>query len=71
MMNEKVELNDLLARADFVSLHVPCLPETRGMVNADFLKRAPEEVVEGEREKREEAEARRVKIVEWLQRLPL
>jgi valyl-tRNA synthetase len=37
--------------------------------NADFLKRAPEEVVEGEREKREEAEARRVKIVEALARL--
>jgi valyl-tRNA synthetase len=37
--------------------------------NADFLKRAPEEVVDGEREKREEAEARRVKIVEALARL--
>jgi len=37
--------------------------------NADFLKRAPEEVVEGEREKREEAEARRAKIVEALDRL--
>jgi valyl-tRNA synthetase len=40
------------------------------LANADFLKRAPEEVVEGEREKREEAEARRVKIVEALTRLP-
>jgi valyl-tRNA synthetase len=39
------------------------------LANADFLKRAPEEVVEGEREKREEAEARRVKIVEALARL--
>jgi valyl-tRNA synthetase len=37
--------------------------------NADFLARAPEEVVEGEREKREEAEARRLKIVEALARL--
>jgi valyl-tRNA synthetase len=37
--------------------------------NADFLKRAPEEVVEGEREKREEALARKGKIVEALQRL--
>jgi len=37
--------------------------------NADFLKRAPEEVVEGEREKRAEAEARRLKIVEALERL--
>jgi valyl-tRNA synthetase len=37
--------------------------------NADFLKRAPEEVVDGEREKREEAAARRAKIVEALERL--
>jgi valyl-tRNA synthetase len=37
--------------------------------NADFLERAPEEVVEGEREKREEAEGRRAKIVEALERL--
>jgi valyl-tRNA synthetase len=37
--------------------------------NADFLARAPEEVVEGEREKREEAEARHLKIVEALARL--
>jgi valyl-tRNA synthetase len=39
------------------------------LANADFLKRAPEDVVEGEREKREEAEARRAKIVEALDRL--
>jgi valyl-tRNA synthetase len=37
--------------------------------NADFVRRAPDEVVEGEREKRKEAEARRVKIVEALARL--
>jgi len=37
--------------------------------NADFLKRAPEEVVEGEREKREEAQARKAKIAEALERL--
>jgi valyl-tRNA synthetase len=37
--------------------------------NADFIKRAPEEVVDGEREKRDEAEARRVKIMEALERL--
>ena len=37
--------------------------------NADFLKRAPEEVVEGEREKREEAQARKAKIAEALARL--
>jgi valyl-tRNA synthetase len=37
--------------------------------NADFVKRAPEEVVEGEREKREAAEGRRAKILEALERL--
>ncbi|MBO0754533.1 MAG: valine--tRNA ligase [Bradyrhizobiaceae bacterium] len=37
--------------------------------NPDFLKRAPEEVVDGEREKREEAAARQAKIVEALERL--
>ncbi|ETR75118.1 valyl-tRNA synthetase [Afipia sp. P52-10] len=37
--------------------------------NTDFMARAPEEVVEEQRERREEAEARRVKIVEALERL--
>jgi valyl-tRNA synthetase len=37
--------------------------------NADFIARAPDEVVEGEREKREEAQARKAKIVEALERL--
>jgi valyl-tRNA synthetase len=37
--------------------------------NADFLARAPEEVVDGEREKREEAEGRRAKLAEALERL--
>ena len=37
--------------------------------NPDFVARAAEEVVEGEREKREEAQARRQKIVEALERL--
>jgi len=37
--------------------------------NADFLKRAPEDVVEGEREKREEAQVRKAKIAEALERL--
>jgi valyl-tRNA synthetase len=37
--------------------------------NADFLKRAPEEVVEGEREKRDEAQARKAKLAEALGRL--
>ncbi len=39
------------------------------LANADFIARAPEEVVEGEREKREEAEGRRRKITEALARL--
>jgi len=39
------------------------------LANPDFVRRAPEEVVEGEREKREEAEARRAKINEALDRL--
>jgi valyl-tRNA synthetase len=37
--------------------------------NADFIARAPEEVVDGEREKREEAQARKGKLVEALERL--
>jgi valyl-tRNA synthetase len=39
------------------------------LANADFVARAPEEVVEGEREKREQAEQRRSKLQEALQRL--
>jgi valyl-tRNA synthetase len=37
--------------------------------NADFMARAPEEVVEEQREKREEAEGRRAKVSEALERL--
>ena len=37
--------------------------------NADFMARAPEDVVDGEREKREEAAARKDKILEALERL--
>ena len=37
--------------------------------NADFVARAPEEVIDEQREKRDEAEARRVKILEALERL--
>lgn len=37
--------------------------------NADFMARAPEDVVDGEREKREEAVARKDRILEALERL--
>jgi len=33
----KVSLADLFAQADFVSLHVPLNPETRGMIDAQAL----------------------------------
>jgi valyl-tRNA synthetase len=39
------------------------------LANPDFIARAPEEVVEADREKREEAVARRAKILEALERL--
>ena len=34
---EKVELDELYARADFITLHVPATEATRGMINADSL----------------------------------
>jgi D-3-phosphoglycerate dehydrogenase len=36
---EKVELNDLLARADFVTLHVPMTPETKNIISADAMQK--------------------------------
>lgn len=33
------DIQELLARSDFVSLHCPLLPETRGLVDAAFLDR--------------------------------
>lgn len=35
---EYVTLDDLFARADFVTLHTPLLPQTRGLVNAERLR---------------------------------
>ncbi len=37
---ELVSLDDLFARADFVSLHMPSTPQTRRLVNAERLARA-------------------------------
>jgi D-3-phosphoglycerate dehydrogenase len=34
---EKVELNDLLARADFITLHVPMTAETKNILSAEAL----------------------------------
>jgi glyoxylate reductase len=34
-----VDMDELLARADFVSLHVPLLPETRHLIDAAALKK--------------------------------
>ncbi len=36
---EKVELNDLLARADFITLHTPITDATRNIISADALNR--------------------------------
>ncbi len=37
---QMVGLNELLPRADFISLHAPLTPETRGLINSRTLKRA-------------------------------
>ena len=36
---KKVELNDLLAQSDFVSVHPPLMPQTRGMITDDAFGR--------------------------------
>ena len=36
---EKVELNDLLARADFVTLHTPLTAETKNIISADAINK--------------------------------
>jgi D-3-phosphoglycerate dehydrogenase / 2-oxoglutarate reductase len=36
---EKLELNDLLARADFITLHTPLTPQTRNILSAENLAR--------------------------------
>ncbi|MBX9933044.1 MAG: hydroxyacid dehydrogenase [Methylobacterium sp.] len=39
---ERSSLDDLIARSDVLSLHVPLTPETRGMVDAQAIARMPE-----------------------------
>ena len=36
---EKVELNDLLARADFITLHTPLTAETKNVISADAINK--------------------------------
>ena len=42
---KRVALDELLARADFVSLHVPATPETIGLIDADALARMKPDAV--------------------------
>ena len=42
---EKVPLQELYARADYVSLHAPVTDDTRGMVDADALRAIQEHAV--------------------------
>ena len=61
---EKARLDKEIAKADADIKRVDAK-----LGNPDFVKRAPEEIIDGEREKREEAEGRRAKILEALERL--
>jgi valyl-tRNA synthetase len=61
---ERARLNKELAKCDADIARVE-----QKLKNPDFVKRAPEAVVEGEREKRGEALVRKQKIIEALARL--
>ncbi len=61
---EKARLNKEKARAEDDIKRVD-----QKLSNANFVARAPEEVIEGEKEKREEASARLAKVMEALARL--
>ncbi|HUY50836.1 MAG TPA: NAD(P)-dependent oxidoreductase [Streptosporangiaceae bacterium] len=39
---ERLDLDDLLTRCDVVTLHVPLLPATRGLLGHDRLRRMPQ-----------------------------
>jgi valyl-tRNA synthetase len=65
LVAERARLDKEMARCDADIARVE-----QKLGNADFIKRAPEEVVEGEREKRAEAETRKAKLAEarkWLE----
>ncbi|MEW6644268.1 MAG: valine--tRNA ligase [Pseudomonadota bacterium] len=61
---EKVRLDKELAKVEADIKRVDAK-----LGNADFMARAPEEVVEEQREKRDEAEVRKAKLLEALERL--
>ena len=61
---ERVRLEKEIAKADADIARVDAK-----LNNANFVARAPEEVVEEEKEKREEAQARKAKIAEAMERL--
>jgi len=64
LVAERARLDKEMARCDADIARVE-----QKLGNADFIKRAPEEVVEGEREKRAEAETRKAKLAEARKRL--
>jgi len=61
---EQARLTKEIARADADIKRVDAK-----LGNPDFVRKAPEEIIDGEKEKREEAEGRRAKILEALERL--
>jgi valyl-tRNA synthetase len=61
---ERSRLDKELAKADADIKRVDAK-----LANEKFVANAPEEIIEGEKEKREEAESRRAKILEALERL--
>jgi valyl-tRNA synthetase len=61
---EKTRLDKEIAKADADIKRVDAK-----LANEKFVANAPEEIIEGEKEKREEAEGRRAKILEALERL--
>jgi valyl-tRNA synthetase len=61
---ERARLDKELAKADADIKRVDAK-----LANEKFVANAPEEIIEGEKEKREEAEGRRAKILEALERL--